>query len=304
MNTAPQTPFAAPIDVTDIAECYFYHTMDVPGHGVLTGEWDLRGGVDDYLGHEDVAGKRVLEIGTASGFLCFEMERRGADVVAYDLSAAQSWDIVPYAGLDLAQELAQRRDHITRLNKSWWFNHRALGSRANVVYGTVYAIPASIGPIDLCTFGAILLHVRDPFLALQNAAALRPSTIVVTELAQRRPALSRRAGEARYSCPTPPKANRATRGGRSRPRASPSCSKSSVTRLSASCGTRNRTRTAARRCSRSSRGEPEPARIRRQRTVIPSGPLNPPSVAGPVSVFDGATFPVAADGKSNTAFAV
>jgi SAM-dependent methyltransferase len=201
MNTAPQPPFAAPINVTDIAECYFYHTMDVPGHGVVTGEWDLRGGVDDYLGHEDVAGKRVLEIGTASGFLCFEMERRGADVVAYDLSAAQSWDVVPYAGLDMSRELAQRRDHITRLNKSWWFNHRALGSRAKVVYGTVYAIPASIGPIDLCTFGAILLHVRDPFLALQNAAALRPATIVVTELAQRRPALSLLAGPARRRSP-------------------------------------------------------------------------------------------------------
>ncbi|MDQ6943466.1 MAG: hypothetical protein M3169_13250 [Candidatus Eremiobacteraeota bacterium] len=204
MNHASQPPYAAPIDVADIAACYFYHTMDVPGHGVVTGEWDLRGGVDDYLGHEDVAGKRVLEIGTASGFLCFEMERRGADVVAYDLSATQSWDIVPYAGLDLAQELPRRREHITRLNKSWWFNHRALGSRANVVYGTVYAIPQSIGPIDLCTFGAILLHVRDPFLALQNAAALRPATIVVTELAQRRSplsALSLLAGPARRRSP-------------------------------------------------------------------------------------------------------
>jgi hypothetical protein len=32
--------------------------------------------------------------------------------------------------------------------------------------------------------------VRDPFLALQNAAALLPATIVVTELAQRRSPLS------------------------------------------------------------------------------------------------------------------
>jgi SAM-dependent methyltransferase len=185
-----EPPYAAPLGVTALSECYYYHTMDVPGHGVVAGEWDLRDGVDDYLGHEDVAGKRVLEIGTASGFLCFEMERRGADVVAYDLSAAQSWDVVPYAALDDSHERSQRREHITRLNKSWWFNHRALGSRSRVVYGTVYAIPPSIGAIDLCTFGAILLHVRDPFLALQNAAALRPATIVVTELAQRRSPLS------------------------------------------------------------------------------------------------------------------
>ena len=52
-----------------LEDCYFYHTMDVPGAGLVTGEWDLRNGVDAYLGHESVAGKRVLELGTASGFL-------------------------------------------------------------------------------------------------------------------------------------------------------------------------------------------------------------------------------------------
>ena len=201
---APQPPYAAAIGVTDISECYYYHTMDVPGHGVVAGEWDLRSGVDDYLGRENVAGKRVLEIGTASGFMCFEMERRGAEVVAYDLSPAYSWDVVPYAALDMRHELERRREHILRLNKSWWYNHRALGSRANVVYGTAYAIPPSIGPIDLCTFGAILMHLRDPFLALQNAAALHPATIVVTELAQRaspKSALPLLAGPARRRSP-------------------------------------------------------------------------------------------------------
>ena len=179
------SPYAEPIDVDDISACYYYHTMDVPGHGLVRGEWDLRAGIDDYLGHEPVAGKRVLEIGSASGFVCFEMERRGAEVVAYDLSRDDPWDIVPFAGLDPAEVAAERGAHIARLNKSWWFNHRAFGSHAKAVYGTVYHIPRSIGPIDVCTFGAILLHLRDPFLALQNGAALRPATIVVTELARR-----------------------------------------------------------------------------------------------------------------------
>ncbi|GAC1580492.1 MAG: hypothetical protein NVS3B7_15090 [Candidatus Elarobacter sp.] len=181
-----QPPYGDPIPVTSLAECYFYHTMDIPGHGCVPGEWDLRAGVDAYLGHEPVAGKRVLEIGTASGFLCFEMERRGAEVVAYDLAGDRAWDTVPFQRLDLAAETARRREHIARLNKSWWFSRAAFGSRARVVYGTVYEIPRSIGPIDLCTFGAILLHLRDPFLALQRAAALAPETIVVTELMRRR----------------------------------------------------------------------------------------------------------------------
>jgi SAM-dependent methyltransferase len=173
-------------DEPALADCYFYHTMDVPGHGVVAGEWDLRAGVDTYLGHEDVRGKRVLELGTASGFLCFEMERRGAEVVAYDLDRSGSWDIVPFAGLDVPAIAADRATHIAKINNSWWLCRRAFGSAARVVYGSVYEIPVAIAPIDLCTFGAILLHVRDPLRALQSAAALRPQTIVVTEMERRK----------------------------------------------------------------------------------------------------------------------
>lgn len=182
---ASRAPYAAPIDVASIDECYYYHTMEVPGHGLVRGEWDLRAGLDAYLGGEPVRGKRVLEVGTASGFVCFEMERRGADVVAYDLGPNDGWDTVPYEGIDRDREARRRGEHITRLNKSWWFNHRAFGSRANAVYGTVYAIPASIGAVDIVTFGSVLLHVRDPLAALQRAAALRPHTIIVTEPARR-----------------------------------------------------------------------------------------------------------------------
>ena len=62
--------YAAPRLVEDPADCYFYHTMDLPGHGTVTGEWDLRGREAAYLGNVDFQGKRVLEVGTASGHLC------------------------------------------------------------------------------------------------------------------------------------------------------------------------------------------------------------------------------------------
>ena len=48
-------------------------------------------------------------------------------------------------------------------------------------YGTVYAIPEALGPVDVGVLGSILLHVRDPFLALQNAARLTRDTLVVAE---------------------------------------------------------------------------------------------------------------------------
>ena len=67
-----------------ISDCTFYHVMDIPGHGVTPGQWDLRETADHYLGNVDFTGMRVFEIGTASGFLCFHMEKRGADVTAFD----------------------------------------------------------------------------------------------------------------------------------------------------------------------------------------------------------------------------
>jgi len=59
----------------------FYHTMDLPTHGTVHGQWDLRGREASYLGNIFLQGKRVLEIGTASGHLCTTMERMGAEVV-------------------------------------------------------------------------------------------------------------------------------------------------------------------------------------------------------------------------------
>jgi len=70
--------WAQPRDITDLEDCYFYHTMDIPGFGTVEGEWDLRGKERAYLGNVELAGKRVLELGTASGHLCFSMEKMGS----------------------------------------------------------------------------------------------------------------------------------------------------------------------------------------------------------------------------------
>jgi hypothetical protein len=176
-------PYAAPRVVTDLGSCAFYHSMDLPGHGTVEGLFDLRGAVDEYLGGIDLRGKRVLELGTADGFLCFEMEKRGAEVVAYDLSETQGrWDFVPSTGKSAVDLMAEYQRNVRRLNDAYWLAHRLHGSNARVVYGSLYDVPPSIGPVDVTTFGCVLLHVRDPFLALARGAALARERIVVTEV--------------------------------------------------------------------------------------------------------------------------
>ena len=200
-----ESPYANPRVIESADDCEFYHSMDLAGAGLVRGHWDLRAGVRDYLGGIDVAGKRVLDIGTASGFLAFSMESAGAEVVGYDLSDEQDWDLVPFSDVDGETERASRKQHIRRLNNSFWFAHRALASRVKLAQGSVYEIPAALGTFDVAVFGAILLHLRDPFRALERGLALVREAVVVTDVLPRRalrvPLLKRWLGPCLYFLP-------------------------------------------------------------------------------------------------------
>jgi SAM-dependent methyltransferase len=178
--------YAKPRVIEDIEQCYFYHTIDLPGHGTIEGEWDLRDGINDYLGGVNFSGKRVLDVGTANGMICFETERQGGKVTAFDLSKDYAWDLVPYARWkDYAYISHGHRYHIESLNNAYWLCHRCLNSNAKAVYGDVYNIPEQIGEVDIVIYGSILLHLRDPFLALQSGTRLAREAVVVTEVLRR-----------------------------------------------------------------------------------------------------------------------
>ena len=144
--------YAEPRPVPDLESCYFYHRMDLPGVGPVGGEWDLRATVADYLGGFSFEGKRVLDVGAASGFLSFEMERRGAEVVSFDMAPDGRWDIVPLAGIDLDVFVERKRTSWRSLTNAYWFAHAALGSRARIRYGDIYDIPEGLGTFDVSSW--------------------------------------------------------------------------------------------------------------------------------------------------------
>jgi SAM-dependent methyltransferase len=167
--------------VPNIDDCHFYHTMDVPGVGLVSGEWDLRANVDDILGRVPFDGTRVLEIGPASGFLTFAMEQRGADVVCMEVTDDPGWDFVPYPAAMLDPVLAPRREIMRRLKNSFWFAHAAYHSKAKLLYGDVYNIPAELGSFDIAMLCDVLLHCQNPTRIIEQCAT-RSRTIVVSEL--------------------------------------------------------------------------------------------------------------------------
>lgn len=172
--------YATPQAPASISDCMFYHTMEIPGHGRVTGEWDLQANIKKYLGEVDLQGKRVLDVGAASGYLTFEMEKQGAQVVSYDLSSKFKFESAP-SRYGYRRHTEEYRAYIEAIRRGYWLTHKALNSRAKMVFGTVYEIPKAIGPVDVSVFGSILLHLRDPILALQNALRLTTEKVVVVE---------------------------------------------------------------------------------------------------------------------------
>lgn len=163
------------------ADCQFYHTVDLPGGGVARGQWDLRARTSDYLGNVAFAGRSVLEIGPASGYLSFHMEAAGARVTCVEPTMERLWDIVPLAGFDLAAWRAWFEPQIAAVRRSFWFLHRLHGSSVRVVEAEPYALPATLGSFDVGVLTSLLLHCRDPFTLMESVARHVTDTMIVTE---------------------------------------------------------------------------------------------------------------------------
>lgn len=175
---------AQPRHVERLEDCFFYHVMELPGLGLIRAHWDLRGRFDEYIGGVSVARKTVLDIGTASGFLSFEAEKRGATrVVSFDQRDGAEQQFLPFKNKpyysDHASWAAEYRAEIERWKNAYWLAHRLFHSKAEVFYGDVYHLPEELGHFDVAIVGSVLEHLSDPITALASIARLTRETLVV-----------------------------------------------------------------------------------------------------------------------------
>jgi tRNA (mo5U34)-methyltransferase len=155
----------------------WYHTIDLGG-GVVTPGWlDHRSVIDKVPLPPSLEGQRCLDVGTFNGFWAFEMERRGAaEVVAVDVLDPRRWDW-PAGAADAAVEAIGQR-----LARGHGFEiaHEALGSSVQRIDRSVYDLDeAELGRFDLAYVGSLLVHLRDPVLALERIGALARTVVVV-----------------------------------------------------------------------------------------------------------------------------
>jgi SAM-dependent methyltransferase len=185
MNNRSGANFASPREGVSLGDCYWYHVMELPGIGETDGIWDLRGRFSEYIGGVGVAGKTVLDIGAASGFLSFSAEKAGAtEVVSFDIDVGDRQHLLPFQDSlyyrDHSTWAKARTKHFDLWKNAYWFAHRALKSNARVAYGDVYDLDPNLGQFDVVIIGAVLEHLSDPIRALASIARKAAHTLVIS----------------------------------------------------------------------------------------------------------------------------
>jgi tRNA (mo5U34)-methyltransferase len=157
-----------------VRELSWYHTLELAPGVVTEGMFDLRPVVDRYGLPERMDGMRALDVGTWDGFWAFEMERRGAEVVALDLDDESRLDWP--ADRRPASFSSEPRGQGFRLAREM------LGSSVERVNCSIYdARPEELGTFDLVFCGSVLIHLRDQVLATERIAGLCRGTFLSVE---------------------------------------------------------------------------------------------------------------------------
>lgn len=156
----------------------WYHTFEL-APGIETPGWfDLRGLVERIPFPASLKGKRCLDIGTFDGFWAFEMERRGAEVVAIDILDPHAWDWP--RGVDPAT--VQALDRRKRGGGGFEFVAERLDSKVERRELSIHDLdPAAHGHFDLVYLGSLLLHLRDPVGALMAVREVCRETLIVCD---------------------------------------------------------------------------------------------------------------------------
>jgi tRNA (mo5U34)-methyltransferase len=167
----PDTPAARDLR-RRVAELEWYHTIELP-HGVVTpGYVDHRGQVPLYGLPADMRGMRALDVATYDGFWAFEMERRGAEVTAIDLESLEQCDYPRRF-----RSHARTGDEVRKTGAAFQLAHEVLGSRVERRILSVYELaPEKVGTFDVVFLSDLLLHLRDPALAIENVASVTKPT--------------------------------------------------------------------------------------------------------------------------------
>jgi tRNA (mo5U34)-methyltransferase len=132
-----------------------YHSIELPDGSVLPGLQSidhLRRRLELFGLEEDLRGKRVLDVGAWDGWFSFECERRGAQVVAVDCVALDTF-------LEARELLGSKIEYLT-------LDVTELSAR-------------NLGRFDIVLFFGVLYHLRHPLLGLEKCVELSTDRVLI-----------------------------------------------------------------------------------------------------------------------------
>jgi tRNA (mo5U34)-methyltransferase len=120
---------------------HWYHRIEIMPGVITPGVNDSARALELLNLPQDCTGKRVLDLGTRDGFFAFELEKRGAEVLAMDYQPMER------TGFGVMAEI--------------------LGSKVTFVQDNIYNISSEkYGKFDIVLFLGLIYHLRDPLGAL------------------------------------------------------------------------------------------------------------------------------------------
>lgn len=139
----------------ELAAKGWYHSIELPDgtvtDGLITLE-RLKTRLAQMPVPEDLRGKRVLDVGAWDGWFSFEMERRGADVVAVDCVEIENF----------------------------LYAHEARKSKVEYrILDVMELSPRELGYFDIVLFLGVVYHLKHPLLGLEKVCALTRDLAIV-----------------------------------------------------------------------------------------------------------------------------
>lgn len=149
----------------DALERSWYHTIELAPGAATRGAVDLRRVAPRVLPPR-LDGLRALDVGTFDGFWAFELERRGATVLAADLDRFDQTEWPPSNRERLARSAGDSGP-----GERFELARTLLGSNVRRISSSIYDLSLErLGgdAVDLALVGDLLIHLRDPVRGLER----------------------------------------------------------------------------------------------------------------------------------------
>jgi tRNA (mo5U34)-methyltransferase len=156
----------------------WYHTIEFPDGTVTPGRFDHRDVLPRLGIPDDLSGKRALDVGSGDGFWAFSLENRGAEVTSLDVETFGEIDLPP-----ALHEMYAESELKLSFRAGIEIARPRLDSKIKLVNMPVYELhPERVGRFDFVHAGDILLHLRDPALALQRIRSVTEGEALIVDL--------------------------------------------------------------------------------------------------------------------------